>query len=215
MEVSELTVRLVVLLLPGVIAALIVETMIIHRVHRPTAQFRFLIYSIVLGLASYFLLSVVVWCWNSIASHCGLASVTLSVWDALFTENQIISITQVAFAILVSIPLALFVSLVIYKRWFLRVGHFFGVTNKYGSDSIYYYAIEKDEVFWVRIKALKHDVWYEGSVDSFSEDSDTREIFLRSVVVYRLKDSKKLYELSSVYLCLRKDEMIIEVPNTG
>ena len=50
MELTELTLRLVVLLLPGAIAALIVDKL---TPHRPWSSFRFILHAIILGSITY------------------------------------------------------------------------------------------------------------------------------------------------------------------
>lgn len=212
MELSGLsvfTVKLIVLLLPGVIAALIVETLTIHKT---ISQFRFLVFSIVLGSTCYFCLSIFGGIWNFIAIYFGWSPITFSIQDSFLTESKPLSILEILLAIFVSIPLSLLVSLFISKRWFNRIGHAIGVTKKYGGDSVYYYAMEQEQVVWARARLFDQDIWYEGLIDSFSEDEDNKEIYLKSVVVYRISDSEKLYELESVYLSLSKNGVILEIP---
>lgn len=207
MDVSSLTVKIIVLLLPGIVAALLVEKI---TVHKAWGQFRFLLYSIVLGAISYAILSVVVDIYNlSVSTR---YHVTLTFWQSLFSTTQAVNPLEVIFSVVTSILIAVLASVAITKNWVIRVARMAKFTEKYGDESLYYFSLNSPEISWVWVKLAEEGLLYEGWRESFSEDANVREILLRSVKVYRLEDSQYLYDLPAVYLSMARNKVIIEIP---
>lgn len=208
MEISSLTVKLIVLLLPGILAALLVEKI---TVHKPWGQFRFLLYAIVLGAISYAILSIFIDIYNLFVAT--KHQITLTFWQSLFLPAQAVKPLEVIFAVIIGILIAILASLAITKNWVIRLARKARATEKYGDESLYYFSLNSPEISWVWVKLPEVGLLYEGWRESFSEDVNVREILLRSVKVYRLNDSEFLYELPAVYLSMPRNKVIIEIPS--
>lgn len=201
---SELTVQLILLLLPGALSALVVERLTVH----PTwSQFRFVLYSILLGAASYATLDLVlrVTGWS-------LAPVSgrLSVWGALATDGQTIPSEELLLACVVGLLLGLLLTRSVQNKWLHRLGKRLGATTKYGDENLFSYFLASPETDWVFISDKEKGLTYEGLLQSFSESERVREVLLLNARVYTYEDSSFLYELKHLYLSFAPGELAIE-----
>ena len=203
MDISELAVRLVVMMLPGVVSALIVERL---TVHKSWDAFRFPMYSLLLGGACYLLMQAFL---N--VSHCmfGIGG-TLVFWNALNDAKAILNYREIFSAVAVSVFVGVLVSFAINRKWFNRMAQALRLTEKYGDESLFYFFLNSPNVAWVRIKLVDEDLIYDGYRESFSESEDGQEVLLRDVKVYRLSDSVHLYDLDSAYIRNTASHSIIE-----
>jgi len=60
------------------------------------------------------------------------------------------------------------------------------------------------------VRDFTRDLAYEGWVSAFSDTASDNEVLLRELVVYQSSTSLKLYDVESVYLSRKKDELTIE-----
>ena len=212
MDISQLAVRLIILLLPGVISALLVEVL---TVHKKWSQFRFGLYSVVLGLIAYAVLQTLAAAFNGALHEFNITCfnpVNLTFWDSLFDDTKPVKSGEVLIAVVLSIPIGYFASFTITKKWINRLGYKLKVTEKYGDESLYYYSLNSPDVSWVRVRLDNKGLIYEGWRQSFSEDEHGRELVLRDVKVYRLVDSAFLYNLPVAYLSASYQDLVIEFP---
>jgi hypothetical protein len=211
METSELTIRLIVLLIPGLIAALMIETL---TVHTKWSQFRFVLYSILLGYASYFsyqafeiVRGVVCWAWTHTFSYN-----QLSFWGSLFSPKVPISLREVFVTCVFSILLGMVMSGIIQYKVVNRIARWLRISEKYGDENLFSFFLNAKEISWIWVRIPSKNLTYEGYRESFSETETIREVVLRDVKVYRYEDSEFLYEIPAIYLCLPVNDIIIEMP---
>jgi hypothetical protein len=211
MEASELMIRLIVLLIPGVIAALIIETL---TVHKAWDKFRFMVYAILLGFASYALLQLVL---GIIWFTCRLLAfdftyTKLGSWASLFNAKDPIDVIEVMLACGASVILGGGLSAIIQYKVTHRIARWLRISDKYGDENLFSFFLNAKEVTWICIRMPSKNLTYEGWRESFSETDKIREIVLRDVRVYRYEDSALLYEVPAIYLCLPVDDIVIEMP---
>lgn len=207
MDISQLAVRLVVLLFPGIIAALVVEKL---TVHKQWDAFRFPLYALVLGAASYVAAQLL---WYIVS--CKKDVEVLGFWSALDGAKGVLDFKEVLSVTVLGLFLGVFVSAAINKKWFHRAAQHLGITEKYGDESLFYFYLNSPSVAWVRVRLEDDGLMYEGLRESFSENGKTLELLLRNVKVFRLADSVELYSLDAAYIQSSSDKLVIESPTTG
>jgi hypothetical protein len=203
---TELTIKLIIILLPGAISTLIYGKLILHK---EWDNFKFILYSILFGIFSYFLLQIIIDFINLFAFS---KIPDLSLWNDLTIANKI-PYGEITFSTIVSVILSYIVSLVENEKVISRIAKHFGVSNKYGDENLYSKFLNAKEVEYVYVRSIKNELTYYGWVKSFSESDNLSEICLAEVSVYNYKDSDHLYDVSEIYLSFNKQEIIIELAN--
>ena len=209
MEVSDLTIRLIILIIPGIVATLIVDTLTIHREWSP---FRFSIYSVVLGVASYLFYQSFLYLWELLTLLCPRAPTppSLTFWSSLFDNKIPISINEVVVTCLCSIVLGLLVTLITHRQYLYRIAGKLKASDVYGEQELFTQFIRADDVQWVWVRCKTTGLTYAGYIKHFAENEKLQEIELRDVTVYNSKDSTELYSLSKIYLASPPGDFTIE-----
>jgi len=211
MEISDLTIRLFVLIFPGIITAIIVDNL---TVHTRWSNFAFGLYSIILGFSSYLVYQLLLF----IIAVIKLPFVKefsphyISFWRSLFNKSIEIPVLEVIFATSCGLILGLVVTAVIQNKilfWFAKK---LQVSQKFGDEDLFMYFLNAKEIDWVWVRDEKNGYTYEGRVDAFSENNMIRELTLTNVKVYPYDSRNPLYDVSNIYLSFPIQEtMIIEV----
>jgi len=209
MELTEFTIRLIILLLPGIIGTLILDRLVIHK---PWKEFQFLVNVIIISIFSYLALQLInnVFCYFSCQN-----TELLKFWSYIEKSNETsIPYSEVIYSSIISTFIAFFSSANNKHGWINRIAQYLKVTNKYGNESVYYRVLNAKDVDWIYLRSPDTNLTYRGQVAKYSEDDKIREIVLQNVTVYQYKDSKELYFTSKIYLCFPiENKLIIEIPN--
>ncbi|TFE19347.1 DUF6338 family protein [Cohnella luojiensis] len=208
MELSDLTIRLLLLFFPGIIATLILDKLTTHR-GRELKDF--ILYSFILGLTSYSILYIAVEIINLINN----TTLTVQFIEALTNGKSTINIKEVFFATLISFILGVLVSIMVNRKMIHRAAQKLKITKKFGDSDVWQYIFESPDIEWITIRDLSNDLVYQGWVSAYSDTHDNNELFLRDVIVYRNSDGSRLYEVKGMYLTKNKDDLIIEFPQIG
>lgn len=210
MEISDLTLRLIVLFIPGVIAALIVNEL---TVHKSWSSFQNGAYIILLGFLSHlsyhFLQLPFCWLFARASANGGG---TPFFWKSLIDKSVPIEPLELLGAALLGVIVGLIVSAFIQHKVLNRVAKFLRISDKYGDENLFSYFLNAKDVELVYIRDRENKYTYEGFVSSFSETSGIREIVLTEVKVYDFDTSEELYAMPRIYLSLSASA-VIEVPN--
>jgi hypothetical protein len=212
MEISDLTIRLVILIIPGIIATLIVEALTIHK---KWSSFQFIVYAILLGFTSYILYQLLLYLIaliRTITSCQFYTPKTINFWTSLFDKTVPISVKEVIITCLFSILLGFGVTAFIQHKVLSRIAKKIGVSYKYGGENLYTHFLNSEEVQWVWIRDKNTGLTYEGNVETFSENDTIQEIKLSDVKVFYSEDSTQLYEVSKIYLAGPPGQFTIEIP---
>lgn len=208
MELSTLTVRVLLLFFPGVICAMLVDTLTVHR-ERTSVQL--LTHSFVLGLGSYLSLNALRGGSFWIARLTGSPRpLPVTFFDALTNEKLRISWGEIALATMVGVILAIGVSAAINHRLVHEAANYLKVSRKFGDLDVWGLLFNSPDLGWVTVRDLGYDLTYEGWVDAFSDTSASAELLLRDVRVFRSSSGTQLYETSRVYLARPSDTLVIE-----
>jgi hypothetical protein len=208
MEFTNFTLKLIILLFPGLLGTVLIEKLIIHR---PWNQFRFVMNVILVSTFSYFLLQM----FYVKKFYPVFDLKKLDFWNYLEVGEKItIPFKEVLLATLISILLSTLVSLMNKNGWINKFGQKIKVTNKYGPESVYYRILNAKATDWIYLRDIENGLTYMGQVSKYNEEDKIREIVLVNVKVYQYKNSKYLYEMKTIYLTYPiEKQIIIEIPN--
>lgn len=200
MQISELTLKLILLLIPGSLACIIYERLTIHK---QWTSFKFITNAILFGAISYLIAGV-------LYNICGTDESFKSFWDNLPTKD--IPYNVILKSSLISIFVGLASTGIDHYKLINRFGKLIKLTNKYGDENLYSYFLNAEEVDEVYVRDIENKLTYHGFVNSFSETDEIKELVLLDVVVYDYDTSTKLYALDKIYLSKSKENLIIELP---
>ena len=209
MNISDLTLRLILLLTPGAIAALIVEKLTFHR---NWSIFSFVLHSFLLGFGAYFFHQLLIYLWGLITRY---DTKSLIFWDALFNMSTKISLKEIALTCLLAVVVGYLVSAIINHKLLFRSGKLLRVSRKFGDEDLWAYFLNSPEVTWVWVRDHARKLIYEGWVQSFSVESSTRELLLREVKVFSNANGTFLYSVPAMYLSGKSTDLTLELPKLG
>lgn len=199
MEISSLTVKLIILLVPGIIAYFIYKRLTSRAAKK--SDFLFLIIAIFLGILSYLSLQIIQVIICFVENICGDSQPykSLQTFKSISTDENI-PYFEVIPASILSIAIAYVLALMDTKNIVNRLGVYLKVTNKESDDTLYLSYLTKEEINVVYIRDPKNNITYFGKVFSFSEKEGVKEIVLEDVSLFTYDEGISLYEVNSVYL---------------
>jgi hypothetical protein len=202
MELSTLTIKLIIVLIPGAISSIIFEKL--SEQHIKWGSFKFITNSILFGVISYAFA-------NQISCIIGIEKQSIEFWDKLYTQD--LQYRFIIYASFLSIITGYVFAKIDNLKLVNKVAKFIKVSNKYGDENLISYFLNARDVneVYVRIPAI--NITYHGMLNSFSANKDTVELVLRDVKVYDYESSNLTYELDKVYISRIQNELIIEIPN--
>jgi len=206
MEISEFSIRIILLFLPGIIAKLIIESLTVYKEKR---LFYFTIYSLVLGFFSYF-------CYIYFLKSINLLpfisiQTDVQFLKALLDTKNTIDIIEVLNVSIFSIFIGLFFSFAINRKYFHRIAQSLKITRKFAEMDVWQYLFNStNSTEWITVRDIKNNLMYEGWVQAFSDTVTENELFLRDVMVFNNTTGDKLYEVPGLYISRNKDEITIE-----
>lgn len=200
MEISELTIKLILLLIPGAIASLIFEKLTLHR---KWTAFKFIAHSVLFGGLSYLLAQ---WILNPSNNDSSLTRF----WQNLPSGE--IPFQAIKKAFIMSVLVGFVASGAEHYKIVNRVGKILRLTNKYGDENLYSYFLNAKNVSEVYVRDIKNNLTYHGMINSFAEKGELIELLLRDVGVYQYETSEFLYEIDKIYLSMSRADIVIELP---
>lgn len=208
MDVTNVTVKLVLLLLPGIFGALLYEKLTIHR---PWKQFRYVLYILLISISAYVILDLFYQFINLFRCK---SSLKLLFWDDLFQPSSTLHLIEVSWAVFVSFLLSILLSYVRTQGLIYKFFRCINVSNKYGSESLFYRVMEAKDVDWIYLRDKNNKLTYLGQIAKYSEDEQNREVVLYNVTVYNYPESQELYKVDKIYLSYSlQTELHIEIPD--
>lgn len=213
MQFSELTIRLLLIFFPGILAALIIDSLTVHR----GRDFKvFLLNSFIFGLASYFILYILISINNFFVKLKGLMpTYKVNFLNSLIDKNATIHIKEVIIATVLAILLAFLVSAAINYKILHRIAKKLKITKKFGQLDVWSYVFDSPDIDWIIVRDSKNDLMYQGWVEAFSDTYDNNELFIREVTVYRNSTSEELYIMEGIYITKDQNNLILEFPRIG
>lgn len=207
MEISAFVLRVLVLLMPGVVSALLFEKLTIHR---PWTNFRFLIYTFLFGATVYLVLSIASFSFDYLCDLNGYESQwRIAFWDALLNESKRVSFLEVGLSMLIAVPIAFAASAGASRNLVNRFGVKLRTTRKYGDEPLYYAELASLGKPLLRVWT-EQGLVYEGEIRSLSKESGFNELALEDVIVCDRR-LVELYRLKMVFFSFEESNVVIEV----
>lgn len=212
MDISELALKLIFILLPGAIAAMIYERLTVHKEWTP---FKFILHATIFGMLSYLSLQVTIsipaFVYNVFNKQYKAYS-DLEIWETINGSKKI-PYWEVLKACGMGIVISALATAITFYKILNKSSQILKLSNKYGDENLYSYFLNAKEIEFVYVRHIKNDLTYHGYVKSFSENDLISELVMSSVSVYRYTTSELLYEIDQIYLSFNKSEIIIEKAN--
>ncbi len=126
MEISDLALRIIIVLIPGFLTTLLFRYL---STHRDYSNFYFIVLSSVFGLSNYLVLEVLLQLWNLLKcififiTKCGLIienKLFVSLWGSLIDRSFQVEPIQIIFASVIALISAIFYTWVYQKKIILR-----------------------------------------------------------------------------------------------
>lgn len=209
MPFTELTLRLLLLFLPGLLCAFLVAKLTVHRETKP---FQLMLAAFVYGCLCYLLYFCIYWA--CIKGHNLFADTprrtNFVFGKALLDVKVQLDFSEIVGASALAIPLGIGIGIFATRKWGYKIARFLGATNRFGNVDIWNYFLNSDEVEWVRVRDTEDDLIFEGWVNLFSDEFKVNELVLRDVKVYQNSSGKYLYDVPAVYLARKPTALMIE-----
>lgn len=203
---SELTFKLIFLLVPGLIGTIVFDKLVEHP---RWSTFKFIYLSILFGVSSYITLVPIY----------NIYDEELYIWR-VFADNSIKTLpyVEVIIASPVSFVLAVIFSYIEKYRWVNRIGKSINASNKHGNQSTFLDFItgSKQKYMYVQIKDFQNKLQYSGFIERYDDNDNIAEVLLKYVSVYKYSEAKiienkdLIYQVDEVYLSMNKENIIIE-----
>ena len=201
---TEFALRIVLLFFPGILCALLVENLVPTREWSDT---RFALYSLVLGLGNYLI--------YALAFSAAHRAWPPRIWffKALTSQGPLeLEYFEIVWVSAIAVIVGLFICVALNRHWLQKFAQAANISRKFGDLDVWSHTFNSSDLTdrWVVVRDFARDLAYEGWVDAFSDSGAENELLLREVVVYQSSTSLKLYDVESVYLSRKKDELTIE-----
>ncbi|AQU79566.1 hypothetical protein AJGP001_09975 [Planococcus faecalis] len=196
MSFSELTLKLLILLIPGVIAILVIDLFTNHS--KKDLKY-FLLHSYLLSIIAYFI--------HSLFSH---NSFFVNILDSRIN----IDLSEVIQVSIIGFLLGVVLSYLINYKILYNLAAKIKLSKKFGDGEVWESIISNNEVSWVTIRDNKSKLTYLGKILHFSDVPGKRELALTEVDVFT-EDSDYLYSQQLIYFDFVVGEnLVIEIGNS-
>ncbi|HLX52866.1 MAG TPA: hypothetical protein VKR58_02940 [Aquella sp.] len=197
---TELTLKLIIILIPGALGAIIINRLTIHKDWSP---FIYTLNAIIIGLFGYLMLqltlSLITFLRNLCSCTCHYEYKSLEIWNTI-SDSKVIPYKEVLGASFFGIILGFLGAYLDYNGIINKLGKKLKISNKYGDENLFSHFLNDKETENVYIRSIKDNLTYRGSINSYSENDSVSEIVLDTVSVYNYTDSELLYEIDKIYL---------------
>lgn len=202
MTLSEFTLRIILIFLPGLIALIIVEQLIVHKEVKP---YRFFLNSLILGFLCYLLYYPI--------SLIPFFNLKFNFFQSLLDNKLPLYFWEIFTATLLSVPLGFIVSLLINRKVLHKAAQRLNISNKFGDFDVWSYILNSDVPGWVVIRDVENDLMYEGWIQASSDGTENNnELFLRDVKVFINSTAQELYKTPGLYFPKKRENLTIEFP---
>ena len=199
---------------PGIIATFLIERLLNFSPN--WNSFRFGMNAFILGVFAYIFLQGIVFLIGLFPSNFDfLTSLTgtLDVWDFAKNIRSEPELSEVFAAALLSPVMAVIVSQLANRRWWLGMKWLAG-SSKYGNENLFSYFLETNENTYYVVRDTVNNVLYQGVITAFSETDDIQELLMKHVTVFVEETGDIIEELDEAYISKPIGTFLIEKPKT-
>lgn len=213
MTIDSITLRLISLLIPGIIAFGIVVTL---APQRRRTNFTMLLQIFMYGVGSYAVYYLFA---NSVPaawlSYLSVESQPLIFSQEISDLRQNLSFREIVLASICAVLLGLSVTVNVNYSILLRLMEKLKVTNRYGDVDVWSYTMNLPLDAWVTVHDYKRGVVYDGYVEAFSPGGANREILMSRVQVYDADSGEETDRVPTMYLAFEDNDVSVEFRNVA
>lgn len=212
MDITALTLKLIILLVPGILCAKIYKKLIIRP--KESTDFMFVMYAIMFGIFSYLSLYMIKYIIHYVRFQLGyIEPMRFNALDAFgkISDGSTIPYSEVFYASIISIFISFLAVKVDNFKWINTIAAKLNISNKYGDENLFSRWLNGKCVEWVYVRDIENGLTYLGYVHSFAECEYNKELVLKQVSVMSYPESVDLYEVPEIYLCLKNENIKIEL----
>ena len=203
MDVSELTVKLLLLFFPGILCHVLVDALTVHHERKLHEIF---LHSFLYGILAYLVYATVL---------CAAGQTwtpNMQMFAALTDAKKKVDLWEVISVTGIACVLGIVISVGLNRFWFHDVARAARITRKFGQPNVWSFALNVNEVRWATVRDLQTGTMFQGYIRAFSDADEPAEILLTEVCVYNEKTAEKLYEADHMYLARPRANLTVEFP---
>lgn len=211
MELNDFVNRLILLLLPGIIAYKVYQKL---RGRKTKKDWEDLVNILIFALLSYIVYGFCNSLRISIRPFFILSNYQPgSAFIKLIDNTLPIDWWEIIWSCALGIIIAYIASYISRYKLLNRFGQLIRATKRYGDEDVWDYFNNRDKVEWLVVRDHKTNVYYFGYIKVFSEDREAlRELVLNDVSVYS-SEGDHLYNCKTIYLARESSDLTIEIPD--
>ena len=203
MAITDLTISLILLFLPGLVTLFIIDTL---ATHKKWELYKYVYYAFILGFINYS-----IWYLLSLLPFLGIEKFYFI--QSLIDKQKINSDEVFYVSIVIAIPFGFIATWIIEKKLIYRVARRLGISKKIGDSDIWSFTFNSTEnTDWIVIRDYNNNIMIEGFVESFSDSSERDELLLSKVKVYENSSGELMYEIAGMYFAPERGKYIFEFP---
>ncbi|WP_109853836.1 hypothetical protein [Aggregatibacter actinomycetemcomitans] len=207
---NELTIKIVMLLLPGIIITMLIDK---FTEHKEWNNYKYSLFVISYGILSYLILQIL-----SLLNQCakiGYENFTLNnaeylqVWDVNSSIN--LPYNEVIASGIVSFFLGLLFIYIDHKEYLAKFLLKFNISRKYGDYGVFPQLLKDNKDQYIDITIWDKNLFIRGIVNSFHEEKELFEIYIENADVYKTSKGKatKIYTALRLSICEPYKNLII------
>jgi hypothetical protein len=208
MELSNLLIKIIVLILPGIISWMLFRKLVGWSTKPKWYDFCEII---VFSVITYSVYGILV----KILKYVGLIDYNIVFFETVLSEETKIVWWEIFWASLIGVPIAFLSSYVSTHKLINKLGRHLDVTRKFGDEDVWDFFHNLPEApgyDWVYVRDYKANLVYFGCIVAYSDSEKERELLLVDVDVFTNGGGEWLYKTKMLYLCRDKYDLLIEVP---
>lgn len=167
MDISELTLKLILLFIPGITAILIIDLFTNHT--KKDLKY-FLLHSYLLSICSYLIHSIFF--------------KKNSFFENILKPTIKIDLTEILQVSVVGIILGIVMTYIINYKVLYHIGFKIKLSKKFGDGEVWEKVVSEGDTSWVTIRVQESGLVYLGKILDFSDSHEKRELVLTDVDVY-------------------------------
>lgn len=190
MNISEFTLTLLFLFLPGILGVLLIGALTTVKV---TEIKIFALYVYLLSVISYLLTGFI----NDYRFI-----------NFLLKGNLNVTPSEIFIATVVSIVLSIIIIYIINFKLIYKLAGLLRLSTKFGNSDVWLTLFNDKNTTWITLRPPNCEQYFVGEVEHFSDENNLREVTLLNVAIYSEDDGKYLYSQDKIYFSFPIDQNI-------
>lgn len=205
MTILDFVQKYLIFLLPGIIGALLYNKINIHKDQHYYLEFiKMILYSFVSFLFSDL---------TAYLMPCKLSFLKFSpinIIQYISSDKSELPTVNIVVAIIWALIISCLLTKANYNNWIFRLANKLKLTRRTDNEPVWDHFFDNGSI--VNLRDLVTGNIYYGSVSSFSDNCDNREIYFDDVYVYN-SQAEFLYHSTGLYLSRAHNEFVLEIPD--